>query len=133
MILNPTGRDIRSDSAGDGHYGSPRGSRLHEGIDFECVPCDGIFMPVTGKLKRVAYPYSDKSYSGVIINSDWCDIKMFYFEPDLDLIGKVVRQGDIIGKAQDITIRYPDQGMTPHIHLAITNISKDPELYLKEA
>lgn len=133
MILNPTGREIRSDSAGDGHYHAPRGSRLHEGLDFVCLPCDDVLMPITGKITRMCYPYSDKSYGGVYIKSDWCDIKMFYFEPDLDLIGKIVRQGDIIGKAQDITIRYPDQGMMPHIHLAITSISKNPEFYTKGA
>ena len=131
MILNPTGKEIRSDDAGDGHYHAKRGSRLHEGVDFVCVLHGPVLMPVTGKIIRLCYPYADKSYSGVYIKGDWCDIKMFYFKPNLDLIGKMVNQGDVIGSAQDITNRYQNQGMTPHIHLSITSISKNPELYLR--
>ena len=28
-------------------------------------------------------------------------------------------KGDVIGQAQDITVKYPNQGMTPHVHMGV--------------
>ena len=51
---------------------------------------------------------------------------MWYFKPHDILIGKDVVQGQEIGTAQDISLRYP--GMQAHVHLEIDHI--DPDLFM---
>lgn len=135
-LYNPTGKRVRSDSAGDGHYAARRskGNTVyeHKGVDFECEPGQLVYSPVDGVVVRVAYPYAnDDNYMGLVIETRWCKVKMFYFEP-FGLLngGSPINQGDDIGIAQDISKRYPGSGMTPHVHLEIYNLSQNPELYI---
>ena len=51
-MINPTGKGIRSDAAGDGHYGAKRGHRLHFGLDLLCDPYQPIKAPVGGRISR---------------------------------------------------------------------------------
>jgi len=125
-MINPTGKSVRElDKHGSGKYGAGRGGRLHAGSDFICIPGQSIYSPISGLLVRVAKPYAGK-YSGVLIRNLQCEIKMFYFEPNLKLIGSNVEQGDVIGIAQNIAENYP--GMIPHIHLQFESIN--PELFI---
>jgi hypothetical protein len=44
--------------------------------------------------------------------------------------GDYVHRGDVIAEAQDISERYPDQGMSPHIHYEVKQPDgayRDPE------
>lgn len=126
-MISPTGKGPRkTDSHGSGSYGSKRGDRLHEGTDYICDPGQSIYSPIDGVIRREAKPYAGKEYSGVLIRNDWCAIKMFYFKPDYNLIGKQVKKGQIIGMAQDISEKY--SGMIPHIHLEICHIN--PEIFI---
>ena len=125
-MISPTGKGIRSDPMGDGRYGSSRGNRKHRGTDYLCDPGQNIVAPISGIIARVAYPYADKSYSGVIIAGKHMSIKLFYFEPLEDFIGGEVDQGMAIGFAQDISKRYGSK-MKPHVHLEI--ISLDPAIF----
>ncbi len=113
---------MRNDSEGLGHYHAPRGTRLHEGMDFLCRLGQEIVAPISGRITRRSYPYSDLSYSGCVIVGDDITVKMWYFMPDKDLIGEKVKQGDFIGVAQDISVRYSSK-MKPHIHLQIEEIN----------
>ena len=123
-VYNPTGKGIRMDAGGDGHHGAPRGDRWHDGIDFECAPGQGIYMPVTGRVKRLSRPYADDpNYSGLMLYNDQIEIKLWYFSPSVR-IGREYLAGDIIGIAQNIGNKYP--GVTPHVHLRVTKI--DPLL-----
>lgn len=123
-MISPTGREIRNDSAGGGRYGDPRGSRQHDGTDYLCIPGQAVVAPIGGVVTRKAYPYADRSYSGLVIQGKNCRIKLFYVEPIIGVIGKTVKQGETIGYAQDITLRY-DDNMKPHIHLEIESINPD--------
>jgi len=128
-MRNPTDGKVRHDQAGSGSWGSPRGNRRHKGVDFACEPGQPVYSPITGKVKRVAYPYSDtQEYAGVVVENSRIIIKMFYLHPYKNVIGKNVVAGQKIGTAQDITKRYDGQGMTPHIHLQIDSI--DPMLLI---
>ena len=125
ILFNPTGGTIRNDTAGSGYWLAQRGSRLHQGIDFTLPGGPGqlVLSPITGVLKRIAYPYSDdQEIRGCEIRGDvW--IKMFYFRPYDSLVGQRIAMGQPIGTAQDVTERYPGQGMTPHIHLEVITIN----------
>lgn len=131
-IISPTGRGIRSDKHGSGYYHAPRGSSLHQGLDFVCVPGQSIVCPInSARVVRRAYPYADKSYGGVLLRNSRMELFVFYFEPDPAIFEKVLFQGDRIGEAQDVSKRYVDPGepeMVPHIHIQIN--SADPLMFI---
>jgi hypothetical protein len=125
---------LRDDPAGLGHFGAPRaGGRTHRGIDYRCAPGGEVLAPVRGVVTRLGYPYGDDlNWRYVEITGD--DQlngperhRLFYVRP-------VCKEGDqvtldtVIGVAQDISERYPDQGMLPQIHYEIKNAAGD---YLK--
>ena len=132
---NPTGLGVRNDKGGRGYYGAPRSRMLatgklqrylHKGTDYRCEPGQIVKSPMTGIIARRAKPYAHDFYSGVLIVSKRLSLKMFYLEPNSDLIGKVVKIGDTIGIAQDISKKYPT--VTPHIHVEI--VKCDPEIFI---
>lgn len=130
-VISPTGLGIRNDGAGGGYYGALRGNRKHAGIDFICIPGKTIVAPISGKIARVARPYADGGYSGVEIVGELMTVKVFYFNPLEHLVKCFVTQGEIIGKAQDITQRYlNDKAMTPHVHLEI--VKCDPAFFMDD-
>jgi hypothetical protein len=137
MFPNLTGK-IRNDAAGLGHYGAPRGSRRHDGVDYEIKPGAEVYAPCTGKITRFARPYASDQYSGVEIRGKAAVVVLFYLKPCLyrkvgealvyseqDIVGATVKEGDVVGIAQDVTARYPGLGMTPHVHMRISSF--DPE------
>lgn len=116
-IKNPTGGLIRSDAAGFGYFGAPRSNgRTHNGVDFECTVGQYVLSPIDGIVVRHARPYRDGPLRGIEIKNGDVSIKIFYMEP-LKFFSDKVAPGELIGYTQDVTIRYPDQGMTPHVHL----------------
>ncbi|RLA60150.1 MAG: M23 family peptidase [Epsilonproteobacteria bacterium] len=115
---------IRNDKAGSGEFGSSRdgGSRTHSGVDFISKPESQVLTPVSGKITKLGYPYADDlSYRYVqITDEEGNKHRMFYVQPGKELaIGQQVFQYDPIGIAQDVSRRYPDRGMTPHVHYEI--------------
>lgn len=132
-FISPTGKGIRNDSKGLGHHGAPRGGRKHDGFDFKCSKQfdvwthlgQHILMPMDGVIVRESLPDKDDlRWRGVHIVNPRIEIKMWYLKPDLFLIGRNLKAGTVIGKAQNIGEKY--KGVTPHIHLRITKI--DPML-----
>lgn len=135
IFVNPTGGKIRNDSKGLGHHGAARGYRKHDGADltaqynFPAKKGQDILMPVDGVMVRESLPYgNDLKWRGVYIYNPRIEIKMWYFLPDLDLIGQKLKAGSIIGEAQNIGEKY--EGVTPHLHLRIVRI--DPMLLFSE-
>jgi hypothetical protein len=123
LLFNPTGGVIRVDPAGDGHFGSKRESHTHAGIDLT-IPTDNVWSPIEGVLDRKAYPYvSDLAWQGAYIIGSGRDlpfnVKMFYFVPDSDLVGKPLKRGQRVGTPQHISRRYQGQGMIDHIHFEV--------------
>jgi len=108
---------IRVDALGDGHFGAPRGYRLHRGTDYIVTPGDPVFMTLKGaKVKRVTRPYADyDELTGVVVVNEHCLNVLYYVTPIEDLIGKGVPQGEVIGYAQDVRVKYGPK-MLPHIH-----------------
>lgn len=131
LIISPTGKGLRSDAAGDGSYLAPRGGRLHQGMDFLCTPGQKIVCPLNGaRIVRMAFPYPDQSYHGVLLRNNRVELLLFYLKPNDDAFDKELSQGAVIGLAEDITQRYGDDRMQPHIHLQID--SADPALFLSD-
>ena len=128
IMISPTGKGtIRNDAMGHGGYGSKRGSRIHKGTDYLCDPGQDIVAPISGFVVRVAKPYANEKYSGVVMKNGAMQIKMFYFEPYSDLIGNSVQQGDFVGLAQDASEKHGPT-MRPHVHLEIDHI--DPDIFI---
>ena len=132
-MISPTGHNIRvSDSWGSGEYGASRdgGKRIHKGTDFIVSPGQAILAPCGGQVVRIKRPYSDAVdgvlFSGIFVRSINYEYTLFYFTPLSDIIGKKIFEGDLIGYAQDISIKYP--GIIPHVHLQFDSIN--PELFL---
>lgn len=48
QFTNPTEGSIRSDSAGDGYFGAPRGSRRHLGINLATTGGQNVVSPTNG-------------------------------------------------------------------------------------
>ena len=138
MYTNPTGGGVRNDRIGAGYWHSPRGSRLHIGVDLELPkgPGQEIVAPHSGIIVRYSFPYQgDTTYSGVLLEGASLESRIWYFQPFSELIGKQVRQGQPIGIAQDISKKYcpPNYKYTadPHIHWQIGKYGEiDPLILL---
>ncbi len=125
QFINPTGKGIRNDAGGAGYFGAPRGSRLHNGLDFMCKPGQEVRMPVSGIIVRESLPYAgDLKWRGVYIVSPRIEIKMWYLDPYSYAVGQRFNAGDAIGIAQDIGEKYDD--VTAHVHMRIVKV--DPAL-----
>lgn len=112
-------RSRRTDRYGSGQFGSRRGARLHQGLDIEAQPGEAVFSPIEGDVVREALPYADDpSLSGVVIqgSGNWIgyEVKLFYVEGLF--CGKAL-PGARVGRAQDLTLKYP--GITNHVHLEV--------------
>lgn len=129
MMISPTGKGIRNDKLGQGHYGASRGSRKHKGLDFECQPGQIVVSPIDGTVLREARPYGHSIFSGLLIAGKDMALKLFYLIPTGSLIGHDVKQGEAIGIAQDISSMYGSD-MDSHIHLSI--VSANPRLFMED-
>jgi len=134
-MMNPTGKKIRNDARGQGHYGARRTKEVdgqtvvyrHDGTDYEADPPGQVVVaPFTGIIEREARPCA--GYSGLLLVGVRARAKLFYVKPDPEIIGSSVKIGQRLGLAQDIGAKYP--GVTPHVHLRITSL--DPEMIISD-
>jgi len=128
ILLNPTGGTIRTDAEGAGYFKAKRGNKLHRDLDFGLPKGIGqnVFSPITGLFVRVSIPeQNDFGISGGIIEGSYATIQMFYFSPIFGLVGKNVRQGQVVGYAQDVGLIH--KGCEPHIHFRLLEI--DPTIF----
>lgn len=130
MIESPTRRGVRVDGAGSGYYHAPRGSRLHQGLDFICEPGQRIYSPLhNAEFLRYADPYGDGEYGGLLIRNGDMEVLLFYLSVDPEITHQKLYHSTVIGTAQDISLRYPDSpDMIPHVHLQIDSV--DPLLFI---
>lgn len=122
-MRNPTGMQIRSDPAGRGEFGARRGNRVHLGVDFLCVPGQEVVSSITGRASRIVYPYRSTRYQGIEIVNELFICHILYILPDKEILardenfGALIKEGDVIGIAQDISGKYPNMDMEPHVHV----------------
>lgn len=128
-MISPTGRGIRNDQEGMGHYGAARGGgRGHLGFDFKAHPFQDVVAPFDMIIDRVALPRAGSDLSGISWRTESMTGQMFYFLPNPDLIGCPVRRGQVIGQAQDLK-QYYGPKIISHIHFEIESI--DPAIIMK--
>jgi murein DD-endopeptidase MepM/ murein hydrolase activator NlpD len=138
-LANPTGHQIRGEDVyGAGAFGASRGggARRHRGADYVSEPGELVHAPISGVVHRIGYAYrGDARYQYVELGStdEARAARVLYVGPVVEL-GAVVRAGDPIGWAQDLTIRYP-RGITNHVHVELKQdgVLADPAVLLPEA
>lgn len=123
-LTNPLhgGAVRRCDGWGEGHFGAPRGARTHNGVDIVARAGAPVRSPIHGVFVRVAEPYDDDALlSGLLLRGIGAhaglEVKLFYVQPALELMGEAVLPGHVIGWVQSLQLRYP--GITDHVHLEV--------------
>lgn len=126
-FANPTGGEPREhDAYGDGYFGASRdgGHRDHEGVDYVGAPGQAVVAPISGYVTKIGFAYDDSTslkYVEITNPALSFEARVFYVDPQVR-VGDAVALGDVIGKAADLTRRYP-RGMTNHVHLEIKDQS----------
>lgn len=111
---------IRNDRAGGGRFGAPRGNRAHRGVDWVVEPGAPVLSPVIGVVSKLGICYEDDHSWRYVEVTDGFQRRhrLFYVLPGVEKHAQV-NTDTPVGWAQDITQRYPGQGMTPHVHYEI--------------
>lgn len=123
-----------SDTHGMGHFGAPRGSRVHMGVDYAVLPDSWVLSPVCGEVSKLGVVYSEHPefrYVEVTDHKYKDRLRFFYVYPMGVAVGKVVLAGQRIGYVQDLEELYP--GITPHVHFEVMTFEgkyMKPEEYL---
>lgn len=122
-LANPTGHDVRGEDAyGAGLFGASRaaGARRHRGADYVAEPGEIVRAPITGVVQRIGFAYrGDERYRYIELTNTVTqrDVRVLYVGP-LVQVGAIVEAGDPIGRAQDLSARYP-RGITNHVHVEL--------------
>ena len=120
-LVNPTGHSLRGEDVyGAGAFGASRGggARRHRGADYIAEPGEVVRAPIAGVVQRIGFAYrGDERYRYVELTSEdrTRDVRVLYVGPLVEL-GALVRAGEPIGRAQDLSARYP-RGITNHVHV----------------
>lgn len=114
------------DRAGSGRFGAPRGKRAHRGIDYVCTPGAAVLSPVAGYVEKHGYAYASDSQWRIINirGRDGFRYRLFYVEPLVEP-GDLVTPTTPVGRAMDISRKYPNVGMQPHIHFQVEDEEGD--------
>lgn len=131
-MINPTGGSIRNDRGGSGFFGAARKKEIdgrivryrHRGVDYACLPGQEVWMPFTAVIIRFKNPCEE--YHGILFRGKGIVGTLFYVDVPQELIGKEMKEGEIIGVAEDVSKKY--QLVTPHVHFQIDKI--DPEILI---
>ena len=132
---------VRNDSQGQGHYGAPRGSRKHNGIDFELAPGEKVLSHIDGVVTKIGYPYKQKfdtkkdslksalRYVQVTDASNDTHHRFFYVDPSVGM-GDPIVVGSNLGICQNLEEIY--MGMKNHCHyeVKVKGEHVDPKPYL---
>jgi hypothetical protein len=118
-MISPTGRSIRVDEEGDGHYGTSRGDRIHRGVDYLCNQGQAVLAPFDMHIDRVSKPKTNSPMAGIAWSKGRSTGRMWYFTPYEHVIGQDVKQGDIIGTAQSVSQDYGLPNMQDHVHFQV--------------
>ena len=122
------------DCHGYGHFGAPRGGRMHNGIDVLAYPNQEVVALSDGLVTKIGYAYSDDlSYRYVQVEVGPYNQRYFYVDPNGFVgVGDKVKCGDVLGVVQDLCCRYG--GIESHIHFEVKDSKGgviDPNKYLE--
>ena len=126
----PEGGKIRSDSEGDGNFGSKREDRLHKGVDITVRPGQMVPAPIDGVVTKKKDVYKDDNMglhsTHIEGTGKWTGytVKMFYMDYTALKEGTPVKRGALLGPAQDVSLRHKKKNMTPHIHYEVRKDGK---------
>ncbi len=122
QLVNPSGRGMRNDAGGLGHYGAPRGNRLHRGLDLQTIDGQDIVSPIDGRAINSSWVNSRGITIPTIViiptakNLGFNNLQLLYAGP----VGggwREVKAGEVIGKALNMqSLGYPPS-VGPHVHV----------------
>nr|XP_057904816.1 leukocyte cell-derived chemotaxin-2-like [Doryrhamphus excisus] len=125
---NPNNMRRTSDIWGQGHYGAPRGSRQHKGLDIECEDGSVVYAPFDVSLNGKVIVYTDPAKAaindGINLQTDDLCFKLFYVRPDQT--SGTVTKGQRLGVMLPMQQVYP--GIKSHVHVQMCDKS-DPTVY----
>lgn len=123
LLDSPTGFGLRNDTGGLGHYGAPRGNRLHTGLDFKSIDGQNITSPIDGTvINRIgdSGPLVDIYPNNPNIGFD--RMQILYVDSPPNILSDVTRNinaGDVIGNSLNLqSLGYPTS-VGPHVHLQL--------------
>lgn len=124
----------KCDAGGCGYFGADRdgGTREHLGQDLLCVPGSNVFAAFDGTVQRTIDPYGDGKFSGLqILCTNGITLRIMYMNPLAGIVGQKVKAGQLIGTAQNISLRYGSH-VPAHLHVETIVGGKlvDPAQYL---
>lgn len=122
------------DDHGSGEFGASRdgGKRLHEGVDITSTTGEVVFAPFSGKVTHLGTAYKDSDYLRSIHikdNDSRFTVKLLYVDPSVKQGDEVIANTPI-GRAQDLTRRYPNITNHVHLELLVNNIATDPTKWI---
>jgi hypothetical protein len=125
-----------ADAYGSGAFGAARdgGRRRHRGVDIVAAPGELVRAPIAGSVTRLGAAYGGPdglTYVEIVNPTTRYRARLFFVGPAVDL-GRDLAAGDVVGRAQDLSRRYPG-GMTNHVHVELTGrdgAPLDPQVVL---
>lgn len=123
----------KCDSAGCGYFGAPRKRKnkktgkiesiknAHHGVDIVTFAGSPLFSPITGTVVKLGQAYGDDHRFKTIHiqgQGDWENVKVIImYATSIIPLGYVVYRGQLVGNAQDLSIKY--KSITNHIHVEV--------------
>jgi len=130
LLVNPTGKGIRNDSGGLGHFGAPRGidskgeKRFHEGLDISAIVGQDVVAPFDGKVKNMIGNVTKKPMVQIYPTNTTFPferLEILYVDKLEEIqwgVFRYVQAGDIIGTAANLGKWYSSK-VGNHIHVQI--------------
>ena len=133
LLTNPTGKGIRNDSQGQGHFGARRIKKdgtvgTHNGIDLMTTVGQEIVAPIDGRVRnfkgaQTKYPMLQIYPSTPNPNYDY--IEILYVDAPYGVRAWTFRNisaGDPIGVAVSLQTLGYAAGVTPHVHVQMIKL-----------
>ena len=117
MFENPTGSEIRNDTAGGGNFGDSRdgGIRSHTGIDILSTPGQDVVAPFDGNVTA----FGSGDVRAETTTQSGATLVTYYVYTTSTATGSATR-GQIVGTANNMTVRYPNAPqMRNHVHVRL--------------
>lgn len=113
------------DAFGYGHFGAPRGSRKHKGVDVVNEAGQELKSCSDGHISKIGYPYDPINEAKghlryVEVTTASKDRERYFYHLPVEGIelGKKVKRGEVIAVAQD-TCCIANSDMTQHLHFEV--------------